>query len=381
MRDLVICHAPEDRPFVRELGAFLERGASIRMNPPEGELRPGETMIEAVERGVSADLVIALLSPDSVPREWPLKKWTEAFINEPKRLGVPVACVTIAECKFPELLRRHDFFECGEDSLDTFRAIKRWLIAAPGPLPPAATGLDDLRRDLADKPGSARVAAGLTRVFVSRFAPDFERVATADCGTRSWLNLVSEIGGRVGASLSGPFEQTVEAVKAALETARVLLALEGLQHLDLVTDLLGSRCSLLYSAAAAPKHADPDSVLGRLKTWRANLPEGLVALGEAETAFEAAAWPVAAEIGRLAFVIANDQGRLAEADYWADKLLLTAWKHKDYPMVLECQRQRRWIHEGWGTTPSKMDDAVSGGEGSQLDLFAPPPRPASLFEE
>src|ERR1022692_436380 len=69
------CYSTPDRELVYELAAFLERGAGVEVLLEEGEMQPGGDLIAKVEEGLSADVVLVLLSPEAVPPRWVLERW------------------------------------------------------------------------------------------------------------------------------------------------------------------------------------------------------------------------------------------------------------------------------------------------------------------
>lgn len=105
------CHARQDRQFVRDLADFLERGANLELFVDDGEIRPGETLISKAADGLQADVILVILSSDSVPARWVREEWTSAFWRQPEAAEVQLACVLYRDCAFPGLLRRRNFFD------------------------------------------------------------------------------------------------------------------------------------------------------------------------------------------------------------------------------------------------------------------------------
>jgi hypothetical protein len=58
------CYSTPERELVRELAAFLERGAGVEVLLEEGEMAPGGDLVAKVEEGLSADVVLVLISPE-----------------------------------------------------------------------------------------------------------------------------------------------------------------------------------------------------------------------------------------------------------------------------------------------------------------------------
>jgi hypothetical protein len=128
------CYSTSDRELVGELAAFLERGAGVEVLLEEGEMPSGGDLIAKVEEGLSADVVLVLLSPDAVPPRWPLDRWKSVFWEQAADAGTALATLLCRDAKFPDLLRRKNFFDLRQHRLAAFRAIKRWLMSL-SPLP------------------------------------------------------------------------------------------------------------------------------------------------------------------------------------------------------------------------------------------------------
>ena len=122
------CYSPSNRELAREMAGFLERGAGVEVLLEEGEMRPGQDLIAKVAEGLSADVVLVLLAPDAVPDRWIRERWTQVFWDQAAEVGTAVATLLVRDCKFPDLLRRKNFFDLRADRLAAFRAIKRWLM-------------------------------------------------------------------------------------------------------------------------------------------------------------------------------------------------------------------------------------------------------------
>src|SRR5437867_4841637 len=119
-----ICHAPQDELFARELSEFLARGTTANLHVSEGQIRAHEDLLQKLAQGLQFDVILVVLSPDSTLPRWPLEEWKSAFYGEPEKLGVEVATILTRQCKFPELLRRRNFFEVTENRLEAFRSMK-----------------------------------------------------------------------------------------------------------------------------------------------------------------------------------------------------------------------------------------------------------------
>ena len=117
-------------------------------------------------------MVLVLLSPEAVPPRWVLERWKSVFWEQAAEMGTALATLLCRDAKFPDLLRRKNFFDLRQNRLAAFRAIKRWLMSL-SPLPrkapfaparqPSFNGrdaeLETLCTLLADTPGMAVLEA------------------------------------------------------------------------------------------------------------------------------------------------------------------------------------------------------------------------------
>src|ERR1700694_2688650 len=81
----VLCHAPQDVQFAKELGAFLEVNCPVTLSYEQAD-----DVVEAVERGLSG-VTLLLLSPDSIRKPWKRERWEPVLLNQPKELGTDIA--------------------------------------------------------------------------------------------------------------------------------------------------------------------------------------------------------------------------------------------------------------------------------------------------
>ncbi len=99
MVSVFISHSSVDKPFVRELAAFLERDALIRVWLDERELEPGQNIVDGIADGLESDFVLLILSPASVESPWVNEEWTDAYWEQinarsTKLLGVLYSTVS-----------------------------------------------------------------------------------------------------------------------------------------------------------------------------------------------------------------------------------------------------------------------------------------------
>jgi TIR domain/NB-ARC domain len=241
------CYSPSKSELARELAAFLERGAGVEVLLEEGEMRPGQDLIAKVAEGLSADVVLVLLSPDAVPARWIRERWTQVFWDQAAEVGTVVATLLVADCKFPDLLRRKHFFDLRADRLAAFRSIKRWLMKLwpvpqrtpfQPPRQPRFSGreaeLEMLCTLLADAPGIVAITnavpgsgkTALALEFAHRHHADFEATLWLTCGSRTPAALAGDLAAQLGARLEGDLESNLDELRRLCAHHRCLLVLD-----------------------------------------------------------------------------------------------------------------------------------------------------------
>jgi hypothetical protein len=240
------CYSTPDRELVHELAAFLEHGAGVEVLLEEGEMQPGADLIAKVEEGLSADVVLVLLSPAAVPPRWVLERWKSVFWEQAAEVGTALATLLCRDAKFPDLLRRKNFFDLRQNRLAAFRAIKRWLMSL-SPLPqnapfaparqPSFNGrdaeLETLCTLLADTPGMAvlqgAAGAGKTALaleFARRHQEDFDAVFWLTCGARTAAALAGDLAAQLGVRLDRDLESNLNELRRLCARYRCLIILD-----------------------------------------------------------------------------------------------------------------------------------------------------------
>jgi hypothetical protein len=239
---LLLAHAAADHPYARTLAAFVEAGCDVRCDPGEGLLRSDQHLVDLAEQG-SGPLVL-LLSKDSWPQRLPRERW------DPLLLELPLACVLLNACPFPELLRRRSFFHAQSDNGE--RGLKRWLWRQLREPREAArfewsADLEHLYATLADRPGVREASAESARRFAREAAGEFERVVWIPCHGRSMAECTGEIGTQLGLVMDGREADNRRRVLETMAARRCLVVLDG--PAEPVRAALGkeSRCSILMT--------------------------------------------------------------------------------------------------------------------------------------
>ena len=240
------CYSIADRQLAYELAAFLERGSGAEVLLEEGEIEAGGDLVSKVEEGLAADVVLVLLSPDSVPSRWILERWKPVFRDQAAELGTELATLLCRDSRFPDLLRRQNFFDLRQNQLAGFRKIKRWLMSLTPPPQkapftparlPSFNGRDGeietLSTMIADTPGIAVVegpsGVGKTALaveFARRHQEEFDGIFWLTCGTRSAAALAGDLAAQLGVRLDRDLEANLNQVRHLCSRYRCLLVLD-----------------------------------------------------------------------------------------------------------------------------------------------------------
>src|ERR1017187_9519468 len=183
MRSVVICYAPADEAVARELAEYIRVNLLFDVSCDEGVIGADCDLLEATERALSAEVALVLLSPASVPKVWARKLWEPVFFDKPKEFQTLLGFVLVSECRFPELLRREEFFHAATAA----REIKRWLLRPFESLRPVGMVAEELR-GVVDRPGTA---VGVD--FDEACAEDFEAVYRFDCRGRTRAGVTGDV--------------------------------------------------------------------------------------------------------------------------------------------------------------------------------------------
>lgn len=351
MPSLVLCYAPQDEPFARDLGRYLEVNLPIAISYTEGVVKPDFDLIEATERALSADVALVLLSPDSVPKTWRREIWEPVFFAKPLEFDALLGFVLVRPCRFPDLLRRRYFFDASQDALGAMRDLKRWLVR-PQPLIPRPTAhpsaeLNDLRLRIADQPG---IIDGVDPELAFKFAgdcgADFEAVYSFDCRERSAAGIVGDLGSVMGLRLSGTLERNVRDLREHCRDRRVLLLLAGIGPEAREVAALGGRTStILTDRAAFP--SDPHSIGCSVRQFH-----GLRETNP--TAALRSGWAIVAEL--------KSTERFAEIVELLEHMAQTARDSGDLPGVSRIEREQFWMQDyaegNVSAPPHSATDAV-----------------------
>jgi len=300
---ITICHSASDLGSAGELQRYLLEnfGGDVCRRVIEGSVR------EAVDFALSGDRVIVLLSPDAIPRVE--DGWEEILLNK------HVFYVLIRDCRFPPLIQRNrtSFADGRSDRLSASRAAKRWLLGHRSASEREMN--EDLRRELADKPGFAERDFATTARFAEQAVAEFEDVLFIDGRGRTLPSVLHEIRTAIGGR------------------SRVLITVRGASREFIEALPVPPFASLVTT----PFEGSPDENAHRV---RAQLSEALNGRGEVnEAAFDRASQASSdPDFIRLAASWLERNGRLQEAFAALDSIL-------PQPALSDLARQRSWIQE------------------------------------
>lgn len=114
-QQIFISYAQADEFVARKIADAL-RGAGLKVWFDEWALMVGDSIVQRIEEGMRAsDLLLVLLSPNSVASRWVTIEWNAAFSRELKARGVTVIPALIADCEIPSLLADRKYLDLRTD--------------------------------------------------------------------------------------------------------------------------------------------------------------------------------------------------------------------------------------------------------------------------
>ena len=233
MLSVFAAHAPADAQFSRELSRFLEAGCDAVSCAEDTAIKPGHDLISTAETGLSADVLVLVLSSASNPQRWERAKWEPVLFELAAEMSTRVAVFLLEECTFPLLLRRRlKLFDATEARLPAMRQLKRWLRGVQSGAYPAmaiSPDLETLYGELGDRPGTLTVPGAIAERFAREAAPDFEAVFWVPAHGRTLAQTAGELGSQLQMKLDGPIEDNCRRIRSVLSEKRCLLVLDAPQ--------------------------------------------------------------------------------------------------------------------------------------------------------
>ena len=361
MSSIVLAYAPEDEILARALADFLEINLPLSVSCTEAVVGPDRDLIEATEWALSADVALVLLSHSSVPKVWKRKTWEPVFLQKPKDFQTLLGFVLVNNCIFPGLLRQQPFFNANGNVLAACRQIRQWLLR---PLEtsraamPAAPEVEELRRAVADKPGTAaEIQTALAVQFAEECAGDFEAVYRLDCRGRSRAGIFGDIGTGLGLRLPGTTEQNAGALREWCGRHRVLFVLAAVKAEDREFIAPGGRASVIFSSSSDA--ALPGSIGSGVRDAVRRFEDACCRDREA-----------ALRQGWIAVSLLKAQERFAEALEVLETLTRIAHELGDTNALLRIRSEQYWIGNDLGRMDGPVIDRPAGpGQEAQLPLL------------
>jgi hypothetical protein len=222
-----------DAPFAQELSTFLGSGCDAVSFTPDAVIKLGEDLISTAELGLSADILVLLLSSASNLPRWPRERWEPLLFGRAQEADTRVAIFLLEECAFPQVLRRGlMFFDGTTARLPAMRRLKRWLWGIQLGINPGmalSPDLETLYRVLADRPGTFTASGAMAHRFVQEAARDFEAAFWIPAHGRTLAQIAGDLGSQLGMTLHGPLEDNCRRICGVLSGKRCLVILDAPQ--------------------------------------------------------------------------------------------------------------------------------------------------------
>jgi hypothetical protein len=232
LKTVFLAHARADHDAAKQLGEFLEFGCDVVCYVEDGLIGEGQDLISIAEEGLSADVLVLLLSPASSPVRWVRERWEPVLFDRARRGGVEVVTVLLRECAFPPLLRRRNFIDGTTNWLIAQRLLKRWLWQSerePGTRSSMefSGDLENLYSTLADRGGAALASGADASRFAREATGDFDAVLWVPCHGRTLAQAAGELGHRLGLTLDGQAKENCRRFRDLLAVRRCLVVLDA----------------------------------------------------------------------------------------------------------------------------------------------------------
>jgi tetratricopeptide (TPR) repeat protein len=250
MVSVFLSHSSKDKPFVRDLADALEAGDDgIKVWLDEREIDYGANIVLKIGEGLDADVVLLILSPDSVDSNWVKEEWTDAYWEHVNTQTTKLAGVLYRDCTIPRLLRNKKYFDLRTNQPEGFRQIKTWLLGLRPPVAPLVhlpqrpalfigrqPEIEDLRRRLKD-PGSVAYISGLAghgkttlaKEYAHRYQRDFESVHWIPCPGRTITQMAGELAWQLDLKLEGELDSNLRELNGHLARKRRLVILDNVE--------------------------------------------------------------------------------------------------------------------------------------------------------
>jgi hypothetical protein len=195
-------------------------------------LPPGGDLLSKAEEGLTADVLMLLLSEDAWPARRPRQDWEPVLADQAREAGADVATFLLSDCPFPEVWRRRNFFDGSHERRKAMRSVKRWFWQrqrAIGATPSTvfSRDLEAVYQTIADRAGTLRTSGDMADRFVREAAEEFEAVLWVPARERSLAQVSGELGAQLGVTLEGTAEENCGRIRDLLSARRCLLVLDA----------------------------------------------------------------------------------------------------------------------------------------------------------
>ena len=389
MKSAGLCYAAEDADFARELSGFLKLNCTVAVSCQEGLIGPGEDLVDAAERSLSADYALILLSPHSIPNALARSRWEPVLVHEARKAGTQLAYVLLRDCKFPQVFRREPFFDLSEHRLSGQRALKRRLLSPDLFLrtafevpeisaseEPAIQALEHLECRLADQPGvEAEVPRELALAFAHSSTSDFEGVFWLNCANRSSTGILGDIAQLLQLKLRGTQEQNAQALREFCAERRLLFVFEHIVPGDRELVGFGAKTSVIFVAKELRRvQRSLTETAALFCHWRTDCASALSAMGDAEyhlrklPDYSHEDWRIAISLGLAASSCLRHADRLAEIDELLNLMIDSARSKADQLTIDQLEWEQSWILEEWGVPIPARSRPIAQNQPNQLSL-------------
>lgn len=193
---------------------------------------PRRDILAKAEQGLSADVLVLLLSEASWPDRWPRERWEPVLFDGARSTGAEVVTVLLEDCPFPPLLRRRNFVDASANRVAGMRVLKRWIWqreqGALQALSPTISGdLEYLYAGLSDQAGAFSVSGAEATRFVREASQEFEAVLWVPCHGCTLAEIAGELGCQLGLTLEGTVEENCRRIDDLLAARRCLVVLDA----------------------------------------------------------------------------------------------------------------------------------------------------------
>jgi hypothetical protein len=259
-----LAHGLRDHRVASDLARFLEFGCDLTFYVDEGRIGENQDLISKAEEGLSADVLLLLLSPASSPTRWVRERWEPVLFDQAKQGAVEVVTVLLEECSFPLLLRRRNFIDATKNRLTAQRLLKRWFRlrgreAGTAPSPKFSGDLEELYSALADRAGTLHVGGATASRFAEEAEEEFEAVLWVPCQGRTLAQASGELGHQLGLKLDGEVSENCAHIRELLATRRCLLVLDAPATGIFPELIAGGRTSTMITHEAVKILETPDT--------------------------------------------------------------------------------------------------------------------------